>query len=92
MNGVARPGDIEKGIRQLDKNPDEVFKKIFKLLYGESQKLDLFRRYGVDCIFELRILSVDSKFRGQGVARQLIDESQMIAIKYGFTVNNNIFL
>lgn len=57
-------------------------------MYGESQKLDLFRRYGVDRIFELRILSVDSEFRGQGVARKLIDMSQSLAIKNGFKVIN----
>lgn len=86
---MARPGDIERGIKELNKNPDEVFKNIFNLLYGENKKLDLFRRYGVDSIFELRILSVDSKFRGQGVARKLIEESQLIAIKNGLSVHNS---
>lgn len=83
---MARPGDVENNIRQLAKNPDDKFKKIFHLLYDGNQKLDVFGRYGVDCVFELRILSVDSKFRGQGVARKLIDASQLVAIKNGFTV------
>lgn len=37
---------------------------------------------GVDKIFEFRILSVDKSYRGQGLAKKLIQKSEEIARKY----------
>lgn len=90
LNGILCPGDIEKSLELLPNNNDEEFKKIFNLLYTETLKVDLFNLYDVDKIFEIRILSVDSKFRRQGVAQSLIQTSEQVAIKHGFKVN--IFL
>lgn len=79
-------GDIELAIESLVGKDDEEFKKIFNLLYGENLKLNLFEQFDVDKIFEIRILSVDSKFRGQGIAKQLLLKSQEIAEQNGFKV------
>lgn len=47
---------------KLNDVTDENFKKIFKLLYEENLKINLFKQFEVDKIFEIRILSVDSKW------------------------------
>lgn len=87
LNGVLRPGDIESSLAVLADNQDIRFKKIFNLLYTQNLQLDLFRKYAVDRIFEFRILSVDTEFRGQGLAKELLKRSERIAIDNGFTVS-----
>lgn len=86
LNGIVRPGELERGLAKLAENPDQRFSKIFRLLYEENIKLDLFRRYGTEQIFELRILSVDGRFRGRGIAKQLLKQSQQLAAAEGFRV------
>lgn len=76
----------------MDEKQDKQFKKIFNLLYGENLKLNLFERFDVDKIFEIRILSVDSKFRGQGIAKKLLLKSQEIAEENGFKVRERFDL
>lgn len=83
LNGIVRPGDIEKGLTQLPDTPDG---RIFRLLYEENLKLGLFQRYHTAEIFELRIMSVDGAYRGQGVAQQLLMHSQKLAAVAGHTV------
>lgn len=87
LNGVLRPGDIESSLAVLADNQDIRFKKIFKLLYTQNLQLDLFRKYAVNRIFEFRILSVDTEFRGQGLAKELLKHSERVAIDNGFTVS-----
>lgn len=84
LNGIIHPGDLEEATEKLGENEDEQFKKIFNLLYSESLKLDLFNRFDVDKIFEMRILSVDDEFRGQGLAQKLIKYSERLAFENGF--------
>lgn len=67
-------------------NPDRSFTRIFQLLYEENLKLDLFRRYRTEQIFELRILSVDGRFRGRGIAKELLLHSERVAAAGGFRV------
>lgn len=83
-------GDARHALEGLDDKQDEEFKKIFKFLYGENFKVNLFEQLGVDKIFEVRILSVDSKFRGQGIAKKLLIKSQEIAEENGFKVRISI--
>lgn len=77
---------MERGLAKLANNPDQHFAKIFRLLYEENIKLDLFRRYDTEQIFELRILSVDGRFRGRGIAKHLMQQSQQLAAARGFHV------
>ncbi|GFG36847.1 hypothetical protein Cfor_09718 [Coptotermes formosanus] len=65
---------------------DMKFRKIFDLLYGVNRSLDLFTQHGVDRIFECRILSVDKRFRGRGLARELLRRSEITARECGFKV------
>lgn len=86
LNGILRPGDMETAQKKNNMRDDESFKKIFNLIYSENLKFDLFEKFQVDRLFDLRILSVDSKFRGQGIAKELVKRSIAQAEYCGFKV------
>lgn len=76
-------------MRQLS---DEKFKKIINLLHTANAGVNLFNELDVDEIFEIRILSVNPKFRGQGVAKYLLQKSEQIARSQGFKVFHMVAL
>ncbi|XP_037822792.1 dopamine N-acetyltransferase [Lucilia sericata] len=84
LNGILHPGDIESSQKKLELNDDEKFKKIFKLLYTLNLKENVFKHFQVDKAFDVRILSVDSAYRGQGIAKELVKHSEDIAKEYEF--------
>ncbi|XP_055923953.1 arylalkylamine N-acetyltransferase 1 [Eupeodes corollae] len=86
LNGVLQPGDMEIAQKKINLSDDENFKKIFNLIYSQNLKFDLFEKFQVDRLFDLRILSVDSKFRGQGIAKELVKRSVAQAECCGFKV------
>lgn len=51
------------------------FKKILKLLHYVDQKADLFNRYPEKKMIDIRIISVDNNWRGQGIAAALVDKT-----------------
>lgn len=79
LNGVLHNGDIERSQKKLEVCQDENFKKIFNLLYDANRQVDFFTHFNVDRVFDVRILSVDSRFRGQGIAAELMSKSEEIA-------------
>ncbi|RZF35578.1 hypothetical protein LSTR_LSTR005106 [Laodelphax striatellus] len=86
LNGVQHMGDLNAAQEKLEKMTDGSFKQIFGLLYSLNQTLDLFSKYEVENIFECRILSVDSRFRGRGLAKELMRRSEEVAKDAGFKV------
>ncbi|PNF20604.1 hypothetical protein B7P43_G04266 [Cryptotermes secundus] len=86
LNGIQHPGDIAAAQAKLETMADVKFRRIFDLLYGVNRSLDLFKQHGVDRIFECRILSVDKRFRGRGLARELLQRSVVTARESGFKV------
>lgn len=86
LNGIQHPGDIAEAQAKLKTMADMKFRQIFDLLYGVNRSLDLFTQHGVDRIFECRILSVDRRFRGRGLARELLRRSEITARESGFKV------
>ncbi|KAK7861701.1 hypothetical protein R5R35_012444 [Gryllus longicercus] len=86
LNGVTRPGDVARARAALDALADTKFRRIFSLLYGANLQLDLFGAHGVDRVFECRILSVDRRWRGKGLACALLRRSEAIARQHGFKV------
>lgn len=82
LNGFLHPGETSKAKEALENCEDERFKKIFSLLYEQNLKFDLFEMLDVDRVFEFRILSVDKNYRGQGLAKKLIQKSEEVARKY----------
>lgn len=87
LNGIQHPGDIAVAQAKLKTMADVKFRQIFDLLYGVNRSLDLFTQHGVDRIFECRILSVDKRFRGRGLARELLRRSVITARESGFKVS-----
>lgn len=87
LNGIQHPGDIDAAQAKLESMADVKFRQIFDLLYGVNRSLDLFTQHGVDRIFECRILSVDKRFRGRGLARELLRRSVITARESGFKVS-----
>lgn len=86
LNGILLRGDIEEALNNVNQLKDERTKKIFRLLYEQNLKLNLFKRFNVDKIFEIRILSVDEKYRGQGLAKELWKQSEKMAEECDFEV------
>lgn len=90
LNGVLRKGDIEKGLHDLAQYNDESFQSIYRFLYTLNLRQDLFTTYKVEKVFDVRILSVDSGFRGQGIAKKLITQSEKVARDNDFKVEPEI--
>ena len=86
LNGILCPGDVEDALDKLEQGIDEGYKNIFRLLYSENLKVNLFERFNVVKIFDLRILSVDGKFRGKGIAKTLVQNSEELARQLGYKV------
>ncbi|XP_017067647.1 dopamine N-acetyltransferase [Drosophila eugracilis] len=84
LNGILKPRDTAKALDKLGSNGDEDFQKIFKLLHCHNIKHNLFEHFDVDSVFDVRILSVDSSYRGQGIANELVKRSVAVAKKNGF--------
>ncbi|EDW00225.1 arylalkylamine N-acetyltransferase 1 [Drosophila grimshawi] len=84
LNGILLPGDTEKALDKLQLSEDSNYKKIFELLYRHCLQSNLFAHYNVDRIFDVRILSVDSRFRGQGIAKELVRRAEHMARKCNF--------
>ncbi|KFB37543.1 AGAP011168-PA-like protein [Anopheles sinensis] len=87
VNGILYGNDdTSRALDTLATMDDDKFRKIFTLLYEENLKIDLFEQFSVEKIFEIRILSVDSKFRGQGLAKELMRKSEEVARTQGFRI------
>ncbi len=86
LNGIQNPSDAKMAKEKLLQANDEKYKNIFSFLYSINQDLDLFTKFRVDRIFECRILSVDQNYRGQGLARKLLEKSLQVATEAGFKV------
>lgn len=84
LNGVLLPGDTEEALDKLHLSTDENYKKIFQLLHTHNLQVNLFERFKVDRIFDVRILSVDARFRGQGIAKELVHRAELVARKAGY--------
>ncbi|XP_011351763.1 dopamine N-acetyltransferase isoform X2 [Ooceraea biroi] len=84
LNGIVKKGEREEAEKRLAELDDEKFKTIFRLLYKVNEKIDLFTKYDVDELFECRILSVDERYRGKGLANILMADSVKTAKSAGF--------
>lgn len=56
------------------------------MLYSHNLSVDIFNKFDVNKVFDVRILSVDSRFRGQGIAKELVRRSEMVAKDFEFKV------
>lgn len=86
LNSCVTKDSKKEALNNLHCQPDEKFKKIFNLLYSQNLRVNLFKEFDVNELFEVTILSVNPKFRGQGIAKQLLIQSEQIARDNGFRV------
>lgn len=86
LNGSVHPGDFEAALKSLETNSDEKIKKIFRLLFQQSIDADFFDKFQADKIYELRILSVSPKFRGQGIAKSLVEHAIDVGKEQGYKI------
>nr|XP_036676107.1 dopamine N-acetyltransferase isoform X1 [Drosophila suzukii] len=84
LNGILKPDDTAKALEKLDSSGDAHFRKIFEMLHRHNLKHNLFEHFDVESMFDVRILSVDSSYRGQGIANELVKRSVAVARKNGF--------
>ncbi|XP_020810643.1 dopamine N-acetyltransferase-like [Drosophila serrata] len=86
VNGILRPGDTAKALKDLERSCDLGFRNMFTMIYCLFINNDLFKKFDVDCIFDVRKLSVDSSYRGRGIGNELIKQSMALAKKKGFSL------
>lgn len=86
LNGISRRGDVEKALEEMKSIDNIKYQRIFGLLNSTNKEIDLFTKFNVEKIFEIRILSVGSDYRGRGLAKELFVQSELIAKKNGFKV------
>lgn len=79
-----RYSDVETSSKQIEALEDGAFKKIFVFLHAHNAQQNLSKEFSVDKIFEVRILSVDARFRGQGIAKKLLLKCEEFAMENGF--------
>lgn len=84
LNSCLQYEDVETSWKEIEALDDDAFKKILVFLYTHNARHNLFKDFNVDKIFEVRILSVDPKFRGRGVAKKLLLECDEYAAENGF--------
>ncbi|KAK4886860.1 hypothetical protein RN001_003131 [Aquatica leii] len=86
LNGISHRGEVEEELKEVNASDNREYRLIFGLLHNVNHELNLFETYNVDKIFELRILSVGSKYRGRGLAKELFMRSEIIAEEYGLKI------
>ncbi|XP_039959838.1 arylalkylamine N-acetyltransferase 1 [Bactrocera neohumeralis] len=84
LNGVVYPQDILQAHERIELSDDERYKKIFRLLNEHNLRANIFGNFNVARAFEVRMLSVDGRFRGQGIAKELVRRSETIARDFEF--------
>lgn len=72
----------------LNEYQDSKLRKIFQFIGDAVQGLDLGFAIALSDVVDLKILSVDDRMRGRGIAGQLYQQSEKIARDAGFKVQN----
>lgn len=75
LNGILERGYID-GIEESN-CPDEKFDKILRLLDHVAKESNIFEKFrGIDKAMTVKILSVDSDWRGRGIAKELMNKTR----------------
>lgn len=77
LNNVMCRGDGEKNNESEEDTKDNTkFNDITAFLDKVEREADVFKKYpNVDRVMDIKIISVDESFRGQGVCKALIDKT-----------------
>ncbi|XP_063978800.1 arylalkylamine N-acetyltransferase 1-like isoform X2 [Diachasmimorpha longicaudata] len=84
INGTTESPEEEEEPDYIKACENAKFKKILKLLHHVDQEVDVLKRYPEKKIMDIRIISVDSNWRGQGVAAALFEKTIEIGRELGY--------
>nr|BDD85292.1 arylalkylamine N-acetyltransferase 1 [Ischnura senegalensis] len=84
LNAEATPEGSEDLATEAMLCPDPKFKRILNLMAHIDRECKVFQRFGVKRLLEMRILSVDSEWRGKGMATALIRMTLQQAKELGY--------
>lgn len=84
LNNIMRRVDVINEDDDDDScNENSKFKDIVALLDKIKREADVFVQYpNVDRILEIKIVTVNDAYRGQGVCKALVDKTKYIKVKY----------
>ncbi|XP_032677783.1 dopamine N-acetyltransferase-like isoform X2 [Odontomachus brunneus] len=83
LNGKMDPPSNEEP-EYISSCTNPKFKKILRLLHYVDKKVNVGGQFRDLNIMEIRIISVDTNWRGQGIAKALVEKSVEIAKEQGF--------
>ncbi|XP_017786621.1 PREDICTED: dopamine N-acetyltransferase-like isoform X2 [Nicrophorus vespilloides] len=84
LNGAMRRNDVEEDEEDC---PNEKFAKILNLLETVDKQADIFGKFpDVNSVMNVKILSVDTTWRGRGIAKQLMDRTRDMAREQGYGI------
>lgn len=77
LNNVLHRDDVEEEDDDNDGTCNSKFKEIVVLLDKIKREADVFTQYPtVDRILEIKIVTVNEAYRGQGVCKALVDKTK----------------
>lgn len=85
VNGLMCPGTVEKELAELS-DPQKPFEKILYMKAKANSKVNLFEKYGVDAIYDVKMASVDEKYQDPSVVSDALKMDEKIAREAGFKV------
>lgn len=85
LNGMMCPGAMERELAALGE-PKSAFEKILYLKYKANLKVNLFEKYGVDAIYEMKMASVDEKYQCPNIGFDALKMDEQIARDAGYKV------
>ncbi|XP_011341168.1 dopamine N-acetyltransferase isoform X2 [Ooceraea biroi] len=83
LNGKMGPPPVEEP-EYIRSCKNAKFKEILKLLHYIDKNVNVGERFRDLSVLEIRIISVDTNWRGKGIAKGLIDKSMEVAKAQGF--------
>lgn len=83
LNGLMCPGDAAKDIESL-KDPKNPVEKIKYLKATANSKIDLFKKFGVNAIYDINVMSIHEDFQCPNVYFDAIKLDEKIAREAGF--------
>lgn len=76
---------------KIGENPTKPFDKIKFIVNTINAKADLFKRYNVKSIYDMKLASVEGKYQGQRIGFDALKLDEKIARDRGFEVGHQFF-
>lgn len=86
IGGPMCPGMVENALAEYQ-DPQKPFEKILYLKAKANAKVNLFEKYDVDAIYEVKMASIDEKYRNSNFISDALKMNEKIAREAGFQVS-----